>query len=431
MSSFQIIVLSAFGAFAVAGVLIFAFLVGTNSSVTVGEVTIWGPLDETAFAAVLRQYAETEGRLRQVTYVQKNADTFTTEVTNALASGTGPDLIIMRHDETISEGSKIFPIPYESLSKENFQNVWVEAADPFLGPDGVIGVPFAVDPFVLYWNRDLLSVGGVAKPPTYWDELSGIVRSVTRKSDTGSIQKSAVAFGEYGNVNHAKTLLSMLVMQAGGVVTLRDGSGSLTPALSARLGETGRPAESALAFYTQFANPAVADYSWNRSLREARTSFAQGDLALYIGPASEEALIRRLNPNLNFAVAPSVPQIRSSSGAVDGGYAYAFAVPRQSKNPQGALTIAYLLASEQGSQLLGLAYGFASARRDVLAQPAQGNEETFRQMALLVRTWEDPNTRETDRIFRDMIESVTSGAARTSEAVQRADQAMRELTSSN
>lgn len=419
-----------FGSFAVAGVLIFAFLVGSNSSASIGEVVIWGSLDEAAFGAVLRQLSENEGRLRQVSYVQKNADTYTTELTNALAAGNGPDLFIMRHDETITEGSKAFPVPYEQLSSDSFRNLWVEAADPFLAPEGVIGIPFAVDPFVLYWNRDILSEGGVAKPPQYWDELSAFTRAITKRDPTGSIKKSAIAFGEYQNVNHAKSLLGMLIMQAGGGVTIRDGAGTLVPALSARFADTtGRPSDNALTFFTQFSNPSSPDYSWNRSQPEARIAFAQGDLALYIGPASEEALLRRLNPNLNFAIATSVPQVRDGARIVDAGYTYAFAIPRASKNPQGALTAAYLLGGPEASQLLALAYGFASARRDVLGQPKQGNEEVFRSMALLVRTWEDPSPLETDRIFRDMIESVTSGAARVTEAIQRAEQSMRQLTS--
>lgn len=441
MSSFQMVILAVFGTFAVAGVLIFAFLVGSNTGVTTGPVVIWGTFDEAAFAAVLRELVESDGRLRQVSYLQKDEATFTTELTNALAAGTGPDLFIMRQDQTISEGQKIFPIPYDQLSRDTFRNIWADAAEPFLGQDGVIGIPFAVDPFVLYWNRDMLSTAGIARPPQYWEEVYDLTRAATKKNDSGSIVKSAIALGEYTNVSHAKQILSMLIMQAGGRITGRDGAGQLVPALMARVGETSQPGDSALRFYTQFANPSSPDYSWNRSLPESRTAFAQGDLALYIGPASEEPLVRRLNPNLNFSIATSVPQVKNAETTVDGGYAYAFAIPSRPQNPdgqrtaeqmqksqQGALTAAYILGGPQGSQLFSLAFGLASARRDVLSAPAQGNDAVFNRMALLVRTWEDPDSRETDRIFKDMIESVTSGAARTIEAVQRAEQSMRTLT---
>ena len=441
MSAFQIVILSVFGASAVAGVLIFAFLIGSNSGATIGQVVIWGTFDETALQVVLRQMAENDGRLRQVSYVQKNEDTYTTELTNALASGTGPDLFVLRQDDTVSEAPKIFPIPYSSLSKEQFQDLWVEGAETFLSAEGTLGIPFAIDPFILYWNRDMFSTAGIARAPQYWDEMYDAARAITRRNDAGTIVKSAVALGEYANVNHAKGILSMLIMQAGGRITFRDSAGTLSPSLMARVGETSQPAESALRFFTQFANPSGADYSWNRAFPESRVAFAQGNLALYIGPASEEPLIRRLNPNLNFA-ASSTPQIRGTSKYVDSGYVYAFAVSRTPQNPdgqrtlqemqksqQGALTAAYLLGGTDGSKLLATALGLASARRDVLSVRAQGYDELFNKQALLVRAWEDPNAKETERIFRDMIESVTSGAAKTTEAVQRAEQAMRQLTS--
>jgi ABC-type glycerol-3-phosphate transport system substrate-binding protein len=427
MSSFQIVILTFFGASAVAGILIFAFLVGSNSSASLGSVVVWGTFDESAFQTVLRQLSETDGRFRQVTYVQKNEDTYLSDITNALAGGGGPDLFIIRQDQTISEASKIVAIPYAQLSKDSFRNIWAEAAEPFMGPEGIVGVPFAVDPFVLYWNRDMLSTGGIAQPPQYWEDVYGITRSVTKKNDAGTIVKSGLAFGEYANIDHAKGILSMLIQQAGGKITQRDSSGTLLPSLTTRVGDTGQPGDNALRFYTQFANPASQDYSWNRALPDSRTAFAQGDLALYLGPASEEPLIRRLNPNLNFAIAQGVPQVKNASKTVDGGYAYAFAIPRASQNKSGASTAAFLLASADASRMLSLAFGLASARRDVLGEPAQGNDAVFNKLALLVRAWEDPNAEETERIFRDMIQSVTSGEARTLEALQRADQSMRQL----
>lgn len=120
MSSFQIILLCIFGAFAVAGILIFAFLVGSNSGSTIGAVTIWGPFDDVAVQTIIRQLSENDSRLRQVTYVKKNPETFESDLTNALASGTGPDLYILRNDYSVVDSAKIAPIPYTSFSKEQY-----------------------------------------------------------------------------------------------------------------------------------------------------------------------------------------------------------------------------------------------------------------------------------------------------------------------
>lgn len=425
-SVFQTILLAVFGASAVAGILIFAFLVGSNSAGTIGEVTVWGPFDEDAVSTVLRQLMDQDDRLKQVTYVQKSPESFTQELTNALASGTGPDLFILDSEHTVVDASKILAIPYETLSREQYSDLFVEGANVFLSPEGVLGVPLAVNPMVMYWNRDMFANAGLAQPPAYWDELYAMSRAMTQKSDSGIVTKSTVAFGEFANVSHAKAILSTLIMQAGGTITGRDRQGALVPGLIARNGESTQPTLSALQFFAGFANPANDYYSWNRSRPQSREAFAAGDLAVYIGYASEEPLLRTLNPNLNFAVA-AMPQVRGSARAIDGGIVYALVTPRAAKNPAGGQTAAYLLGSPEASRKLSAVLGYVSARRDALAAPLQGNDDLYRRQALIVKTWEDPNPVETEAIFRGMIESVTSGAASVQSAVQRAEDAMREL----
>ena len=197
----------------------------------------------------------------------------------------------------------------------------------------------------------------------------------------------------------------------------------IIPAIMPRTGDTAQATPSALRFYTEFADPSKDDYTWNRSLPEARQAFAAGDLALYVGYASEEPLIARTNPNLNFAIAP-VPQIRGASHTVSGGRVYGFATPRGSKNLSGAVNVAYILASTDISKSLSVALGIPSARRDVLSQPAQNDDDLFNRQAIIARTWIDPDPAKTGDIFRAMIENTTSGALLLTEAVQRADQEM-------
>lgn len=426
LSIFQTVLLAVFGALAIAAVLIFALAVGGGNSSTVGSVSVWGTLDQTAFTTVIRAAAEANPSLMQVTYTQKDASTFIQDLTDALASGKGPDLVLLPQSAAYQEATKLLPIPYTSLSQSQFQNTFVDAANPFLAESGVLGIPLLVDPLVLYWNKDLLATNGFAKPPVYWDELYDMSRKITRRADTGEITKSTIPFGEYVNYGNAKDVLSMLIEQAGGRITTRDQSGKIVPAISPRTGDPTQATASALRFYTEFADPSKDDYTWNRARPDARQSFAAGDLALYIGYASEEPLLSRMNPNLNFAAAP-VPQIRGGAASVDFGTAYALSVPRTSGNPTGAVTVAYLLASTGVSKQLSIALGIPSARRDVLSQPAQGDDDLFNRQAIISRTWVDPDPVKTAGIFRDMIENTTSGAMLLTEAVQRADLEMEHI----
>lgn len=418
---FQAVLMGVFGVFAVAGLLFFAGVGGLGiTQENTGPVLIWGTLDDGAFQSVVGLLAEDDPRLQQVVYQRKDSRTYDQELAEAIASGQGPDLFIMRQDAIVRHRDKVAPISYDTVPQRQFQETFIEESELFLAPDGVLGLPIAVDPLVLYWNRNMLSAGGFAQPPQYWDELFDIAEEVTERDSAGNITKSAVAFGEYANVLHAKPVLSTLIMQAGGEITEIDDQGQIRPALSTRASEATQPAQSALRFYTEFANPAKTVYSWNRSLPDSRSAFTSGDLALYIGFASEQPLLENLNPNLNFAVAP-LPQIRGAEREVSYGNLYAFAIPLASQNPSGALTVATILAGSVPSEQLAQERGTPSPRRDLLAVQTDGVDAVFRDMAIIASGWFDPNPQETNEVFRDMIESVTSGTRRISEAVDQAD----------
>lgn len=425
LSVFQTVLLAAFGALAVSGVLIFALFVSNNSGTTIGPVTIWGTLEESAFRVVLRQTAENDERLSQVAYIQKDEDGYTAELTEALASGTGPDLFLLRQDYAVRDAAKVLAIPYDQLSETQFRNAFIDAAEPYLGEEGVIAIPILADPLVLYWNKDMLAAAGYARPPQYWDQLQGMAQNITKKNDAGQILKSTISFGEYRNVDYAKDILSMLILQAGGLITAKNSAGRLTSALS-RTGGGSQATESALRFYTEFADPSKTIYSWSRALPDSRTSFSTGNVALYIGYASERNLITRMNPNLNFAVAP-MPQARTSEKVIDVARVYALATARAAKNPQGAVTVSSLLASADVSKALSTVYGIPSARRDVLSASESSESFTteadlFNKQAIVSRAWSDPDPQRTDEVFRAMIENVTTGTLRLQEAVGRAHQ---------
>jgi ABC-type glycerol-3-phosphate transport system substrate-binding protein len=423
LSMFQIILLVVFGGLAIAGILIFALAVGGGTTNTVGPITIWGTLNQTAFTTVIRDAADTNSSLSQVTYVQKDQATYESDLTKALASGTGPDLFLLRQDYAVKDAGEIDAIPSSVLSQSQFESTFVDAASPFVASNGILGVPILADPLVLYWNKDMLSSGGFSEPPQYWDQLFGMAQKLSQKNDAGDITQSAIALGEYQNVDNAKDILTTLILQAGGSITAYDTAGHLEPALQPKSSDTSQSTASALRFFTEFADPTMNDYSWNRSLPSASQDFASGDLAMYIGYASEEPTIAAMNPNLNFAAAP-LPQVRGASRTLDTAHVYAFAIARTSADPSAAASAAFLLASAANSQAISTSLGIPSARRDVLALPAQGNDDLFNKMVITSHSWVDPDPVATATLFQAMIENTTSGAALLSDAVQRADQQM-------
>ncbi|MCR4281073.1 MAG: extracellular solute-binding protein [Candidatus Kaiserbacteria bacterium] len=423
LSIFQLVLLGTFGTFGIIGVLVFALAVGGNSNSTAGKVEIWGILNGKAISEVLAQAGDTDPNLKEVGYLEKDPATYESELTNSLAVGAGPDLILMRQDYVVEDAGKTIPFPTSDISGAKFQSLYIDAGTPYYSSTaGAVALPILADPLVLYWNRDILSAGGVAKPPAFWDEVLNIAQNIkiNAHTDSGSISKSAIALGEYANVANAKDILSTIILQSGGAITANDNTGRLVASLSPGYGTGGLGVETALRFFTQFADPSKSYYSWNRSLKNSRQAFSAGDLALYIGFASENAQIASMNPNLNYGVAPMI-QIREGGKTVNAARVYALAVSRTAKNPTGAAIVAKLISSPAISKNLSTALGMSSALRDVLAMPADGNYLLFNQQTLIARSWIDPDSAKTSDIFRGMIERVSTGSMQISDSIQRAN----------
>lgn len=427
LTLFQVVILAIFGVFAVAGVIYFARGTYGSGAGRIGEVLIWGTLDDRAFSATIRSLGEDDERLLHIAYERHDSRTFAADLAEAIASGRGPDLFLLEEDYILKDQGKVVPFPLNGdngVSERKFTDTFIDGAELYWTPQGALGIPIAIDPLVLYINRDMLATAGFAKPPTSWNEVFDIAESVTRKSESGNITKSAIALGEYDNVTHAKEILATLIMQAGSPITIRDAEGRVRPALGATAATLQQPTQSALRFYTEFSNPAKSVYSWNRALPSSQVSFADGNVALYVGFASELPLIRARNPNLNFTVA-MLPQIQETARAVTYARMYALAVPNGSRNPEGARTVALILGGTEASRIMAQARGTPSPRRDVLAEAKDGTEAVFRDSAIIGHGWLDPDPERSAGIFRGMIEGAISGAARLSEAAQQAD---RELT---
>lgn len=426
LSVFQLVLLGVFGVLGIIGVLVFALAVSVGGDNPVGNVEIWGTLNGKAFSETLVQASENDPNLKGVTYVEKDPATYESDLTNALSVGAGPDLFILRQDYVVQNAGKVIPYPASAITTSQFRTAYIDAGNPYVSSVGVLALPILADPLVLYWNRDTLSVGGIAKPPAYWDDVLTLAQNpkVNVHNDSGGIVKSAVALGEYTNVDNAKDILSTIILQSGGSITANGSSGNLIPSLVPQSAAGGQGAESALRFFTQFADPSKSYYSWNRSLRNSRSAFAAGDLALYIGFGSEEPQIAGMNPNLSYGVAPMV-QVRGGAKTVNAARVYAFAISRAGRNPAGALVVAGLLSSPSVSKSLSTALGMSSALRDVLAEPADGSDLLRNQQTLIARSWIDPHPAKTSDIFRAMIERVSSGRMQISEAVERANEELK------
>lgn len=430
LSTFQIIVTGAFIFFAVIGVLLFAGLGNLGGGDTdIGAVTMWGTYDDRVMNGLLNELSFSDKRFDNVTYIEKDPRTFDESLVEALASGDGPDIFFLGQNTILRHKDKIFPISYDLMSEREFKNTFIQEGELFLNTDGIIGLPFIVDPMILYWNRDHYAQAGVSRPPQFWDELLSLTPNgvLTTRGESGAVLRSAISIGEYQNIAHAKELLSMLILQAGGKLTVRDQNGSLSSGLLSRFNDGQTPAENALRFYTDFANPSKSVYTWNRSLPESKQAFVSGVLSNYIGFASELTSIRKQNSNLNFDVS-LVPQVRSSGSSVTYGNITGLAVPEAARNIRGAVQIVFALTADPVLQKISEEMNLAPVSRTLLAdKPSDPFKVIFADAALQSQSWLDPEENQTGLIFKGMIESVVSGRARVNESINTAHQELENL----
>lgn len=417
MSKFQLILLIVFGAFIIVGV--FLFSMSRGGGVALPNIVIWGDISVSDFNALLDTSGLRNSSVAVIQYVEKSNATFDTDFTEALALGSGPDLVILSQENFWKERNKLALIPSSSISQKDFTSTFIEEGELFSNPDGTYAIPLVVDPLVLYWNRDLFSKASIALPPKFWDEVYGYAQKLTEKDNAGNIVKSAIALGEAKNIPNSKDILSLLMLQAGTPITSLT-SGSLRAELNNNFNLPIVPAQAALDFYTQFSNPAKPFYTWNRSLKSAGTAFTSGDSAMYIGYASELKNLLAKNPTLNLGIAP-IPQSRVSNKTLTLGRLSAVAIVRNSKNPSAALSVALSLASKDVMTKLSKILSLPPTRRDLLSIKQNDlAQSVFYDAAIQSKGWLDPNDSKTAQIFTDMIDSVTSGRARTSEALSTA-----------
>lgn len=420
--NFQIIILVVFIAGAILGILVFsgAIPIGNKSAGSLGKVVLWGTVPNTAISAAIKDFNDANPTF-MVNYVQKSADTFDQDLLEASASGTGPDMFFLPDDLAFHYADKIFTIPYQSYSLSSFKNDFASAGEVFLTSLGILAFPMTIDPLVMYYNRSMLDANGVIYPPIYWDEMTAISPTLTKKDDSNKIIKSGIAFGQFSNVAHAKDILATLFMQAGNPI-IKTQDGVFNSTLESSIGNFNLP--SILKFYTDFADPNNAVYSWNKSFPNSNDAFSREDLAFYFGYAGElQSLVNR-NPNQNFFVAP-MPQIRNSNSKITGARVTGLAISSFSKNFNTAFIAASLLATGDFALKLSTAGGIAPARRDLLAnKPQDAFSPVFYNSALYGRSWLDPSPKDTDVIFSGMINGILSGSLSVTEAIKDANAKM-------
>lgn len=372
-------------------------------------VSIWGTVPEAAFSELLRQISLTDPNYKNVTYRYIAPESFDSTFVNALADQTPPDLVFLAHERLVEHRTRLQTISYDSFPMRDFRSLYIDGAEIFALSDGIYAMPVAVDPLLLYWNRDIFANSGLLKAPTTWEEVvNQTVPTFTVRDASRNINRAAIALGEYSNIKNAFPVLSMLLMQGGSALVTENNS-LYQVRLNESVGQGNtQPFVNVATFFTNFNNPNNTLYSWNVSLRPDTEMFLSEDLAVYFGLASEARSIAARNPNLSFDVA-EVPQRASATVKRNYGIFYGLAVPKAAKNKLGASLVLQTLSGEANATTLANLNGFAPVHRTPLAS---GSSDLYGRVAyasaVYSRGWLNPDRDRLDGVLRQMFNSINA-----------------------
>jgi ABC-type glycerol-3-phosphate transport system substrate-binding protein len=425
-SSFQTILIGLFIASFIGAILIFAGVIkigGSSSSTAVsGNVRVWGIYSQDIIQPYIDQL-NIQNRTIITSYLQKNPETLRTEMIEALANGTAPDLVIAGSGELFSFRDKLYTIPFATYNERLFRDSFVDGASIFLTKEGVLASPLLVDPLVVYYNKDLLAGQRYVTPPNTWTDLVKSLPLFLKKDSRGVITQTSIALGESSNIPHFKDILSALFLQTGNpIVSINNQTGLYEQRLTTSYSENAdqMPASTALDFYTSFANQANSLFSWSRTLPSSLDMFLSGKSAFYIGKASELFTIQSQNPNLNFDVTTMFQNDGATRPLTFGDFS-GVGIVKSSPNFTASYNIVGALTSKEFIQYLSSSVSVPSARRDLLLEAQQSPYvQVFFQAVLSAFGWPDINSSATDTIFRDMIRNVNSGAFNPTQAIYEA-----------
>src|ERR1700742_1099323 len=212
-------------------------------------------------------------------------------------------------------------------------------------------LPWSVDYFILYWNKELFAKKGVTLPKT----LDEMVAAAEKLNDPAT---GIYGFTGRGLRNANMALWTNFFLNYGGEF-LDDKGNILTD---------GPEAVEATKLYQRlmkFAPPGVAGFNWMESM----ASFTQGRAAMWIdadgwAPPIEDPNASRVVGKIGYALVPAGPKGQYSSTYGDG-----IGIAATSKNKEAAyLLCQWAVSKTQGTRLLQ-AGGGVPFRNSILDDP--------------------------------------------------------------
>ncbi len=378
----------------------------------------WGLFDSSSvWQPIFDAYKKNNSNV-SFNYVQMNPDTYEQDLVEALASGKTPDIIMFRSSWLPKHGNKISPLPETLMTLRNFQETFPDVAIvDFVSQNKIYALPVWTDVLAMFYNKDLFNAAGIATPPKTWDDFIKTVQKLSDKDKFGNLTKSGAAIGMANNVNNAADILSLLMLQVGTKMISDDGKEAAFDKPITVAGSTYKPGESALRFYTDFANAKSGAYTWNDKLQNSFDAFTSGQAAIIFDYAVNIPHLKQKVPNLRLGIAP-VPQLVDAAKIVNYADFWGYSVPLVSQNKDAAWSFLVFLTTKDINKYFSNIVSRPGSRRDVINEgQTDPNIGVFSEEMLVATNWYRVDPKAIDNIFKEMINAVVLGNVKPADAI--------------
>ena len=430
-NTFQIVLFVLFGGFFVIGFISFAIYGSTKKNSEDSSIEkvvgfrIWGTLSKDTVEPIIRILSREDfEKYSGIKYIQKDPETFTNEFINELAAGRGPDLVIIPHEEILSQKDKLTYIQYNALPLSSYEDLFVPASNIFLTKDGALALPMLVDPLVLYYNIDIQEKNKIRILPKTWEDV--VSQSNVIEFDDLKIKTALINLGGIQNNFNIKSIISLLLLQSRNPIAELNKQNRVQVAITNN--ENKNNTEEVFVFYTSFANPKADNYTWDESIPEAQRFFTSDELFLYIGYASEYNEIRRSNPNLRFGVT-EIPQLEKFPKEKNFARVFGVAIPRSASKTNVSFEIAKQFTFKLKEFYKYDTFNIPTALKNFKIDPdAPSRWKVFFDSAFVASNWHDVNNSRSTDLFKQYVRGIINGQYSTRRAISELNSSLQNIS---
>lgn len=386
----------------------FWFLFHQKAKLSDIELSFWGLFDDSDVYQPLIEKFKKKYPNVDIVYKKFSFEDYERELLDALNKKSGPD-IFMIHNSYLWRYKKFLQplLADKTFTIDKIKSDFSPAVIKDL-TDGknIYSLPLYVSTLALFYNKEMFAKNLIGSPPQTWEEFLKYTELLKKIDENGNILQAGAAMGTSQNINRAVDILYLLMMQSN--VTFYDkGLAIFSQDILTSSNKTFNPAESAVKFYTDFANPKKRVYTYNNNLDYSLDLFAKGKLGMMFNYSWHVNTIKTKNPALDFGIAP-VPQIQNVKTPLTFANYWSLAVNNTSASKEIAWEFIKFLQQPDNLKAYLLATSNPTARKDLISWQIKEMPDVavFASQILMADSFPRYDDVAYEKVFAKMIDDI-------------------------